>query len=256
MSTKARATYLPEVASRAGSAIANMRNMARTSILARTISSRESTISLGCEARAMNGELGWLALVGAALFLVASVGTLLQIALGPFVVLHGLVVFVIAFAYVRSTELDLLARLAHNARGTFSASVVAASVGLAPVLIVPATDMPVSLGSVFWSLLHGGFDAVALSVMPLLVVNRVTRADLLPRLGSGGAAVAASLLAVVAYHAGFANAWTTEGYVLAIAVVAITGCGVAARNPLPAVVGQVVMHGALAVAGMPEIRLH
>jgi hypothetical protein len=46
--------------------------------------------------------------------------------------------------------------------------------------------------------------------------------------------------------------------VLAIAVVAITACAVVARNPLPALVGHVVMHGALAVAGMPEtpLRMH
>jgi hypothetical protein len=233
--------------------------MARTSIFARTMQSRETIPSLASETSAMNGELGWLAGVGATLFLLASVGTLLSLSLGPFVALYALVIALIAYAYIRSTELDLLARFAHNPRGTFSATVVAASLGLVAVLSAPVgSSGALHLGPVLWAILHGGADSVALSMMPILVVSRVTRSDLLLRIGSGGAAIAASALAVIVYHAGFANSWSAPSFALAGIVVAITACGVIARNPLPTVVGHVVMHAALAVAGVPEtpLRLH
>ncbi|MGZ3416323.1 MAG: hypothetical protein ACXVEE_00585 [Polyangiales bacterium] len=225
----------------------------RSSIITRQLQSRDSTLSSPSETSAANGELGWLAAVGAMLFLVASVGTLLSLSLGAFVTVYAVIVALISWAYVRSAELDLLARFANNPDGTFSATIVAASLGLVAVLGEPVAGRgSFEISSLLWSVVHGSADAIALSVLPILVVSRVTRSDLLLRLGSGGAAIAASALAVIVYHAGFANAWSARGFLVAGIVVAITTCGVVARNPLPAIVGHVVMHAALALVGASE----
>jgi hypothetical protein len=112
-----------------------------------------------------------------------------------------------------------------------------------------------AISALLVSIVHGSADAIALSVLPITVVSRVTRSDLLSRVGSAGAAIAASALAVAVFHAGFASAWSGRTFLVAGIVVAITTCGVVARNPLPAVIGHVVMRAALAVAGASEAPL-
>lgn len=199
-------------------------------------------------------ELGWLVVAALGMAAIAAASAWLELSRDVFLIPYTAFGFALLVAYVRSVRMSVWARLSFAWPLGLALAVLASIFVVQSVIAQPASMISsgarLAFEIVWWGLVYGVLDGLLLSVLPVVIAERVFDDS---RLLAALIALCTSACLAALYHLGFPEFRGFNVLYPLASVSVMTALTIAARNPLPAIVGHSAMHVAAVLHGPASV---